>query len=48
LNVRIGKRIELHVASTPTEADLAQAAKIAESFLSNGVIEDVVNIHVED
>jgi len=47
-NVRIGKRIELHVDTTPTAADLEQAAQIAESFLSNGVIEDVVNIHVED
>ena len=46
-NVRIGKRIELHVDSEPTQKDLDQAAKIAESFLSNGVIEDVVNIHVE-
>jgi phosphoribosylformylglycinamidine synthase PurS subunit len=46
-NVRIGKRIELHVTGEVTEADLAEAAKIGESFLSNGVIEDVVNIHVE-
>ena len=48
VNVRIGKRIELHLDHTPTDADLADAAKIAESFLSNGVIEDVVNIHVEN
>jgi phosphoribosylformylglycinamidine synthase len=46
-NVRIGKRIELHVSGEVTEADLAQAKLVAESFLSNGVIEDVVNIHVE-
>lgn len=46
-NVRIGKRIELHTETEPTQADLDAAAKIAESFLSNGVIEDVVNIHVE-
>ena len=47
-NVRIGKRIELHFDSEPTQADLDSAAKIAEHFLSNGVIEDVVNIHVEN
>ena len=46
-NVRIGKRIELHVSGEVTEADLAQAKLVAESFLSNGVIEDVINIHVE-
>jgi phosphoribosylformylglycinamidine synthase len=47
-NVRIGKRIEIHLANTPTEEDLQGAAEIASSFLSNGVIEDVVNIHVDD
>jgi len=47
LNVRIGKRIELHVDGEPTQKDLDEAAKIAEHFLSNGVIEDVVKIHVE-
>ena len=46
-NVRIGKRIELHFKDTPTQADLDSAAKIAEDFLSNGVIEDVVKIWVE-
>ena len=45
--VRIGKRIELHYASTPTDEQLEQARKIAESFLSNGVIEDVVSVSVE-
>ena len=47
-NVRIGKRIELHYATTPTEADIAAAKQIAADFLSNGVIEDVVNITVEN
>ena len=47
-NVRIGKRIEIHVAGEVSEADKANAAKIAETFLSNGVIEDVVKITVED
>ena len=47
VNVRIGKRIELHYPNTPTDAQLAEAKKIAESFLSNGVIEDVVAITKE-
>jgi phosphoribosylformylglycinamidine synthase subunit PurS len=45
--VRIGKRIELHYATTPTDAELEEAKKIAESFLSNGVIEDVVEVSIE-
>jgi phosphoribosylformylglycinamidine (FGAM) synthase PurS component len=45
--VRIGKRIELHYPSKPTAAQLAEAQKIAESFLTNGVIEDVVSVTVE-
>ena len=45
--VRIGKRIELHYATTPTDAQLQEAQKIAESFLSNGVIEDVVEVFIE-
>ena len=47
-NVRIGKRIELHYTSTPTEQDLAEAKQIAADFLSNGVIEDVVSVTVEN
>ena len=47
-NVRIGKRIELHYANTPTETDLEAAKQIAADFLSNGVIEDVVNVIVEN
>ena len=47
-NVRIGKRIELHYANTPTEADLEAAKHIAADFLSNGVIEDVINVSVEN
>ena len=39
---------QVHVAGEVTEADKANAAKIAETFLSNGVIEDVVKITVED
>jgi phosphoribosylformylglycinamidine synthase PurS subunit len=46
--VRIGKRIELHFEREITDADVAAAKKIGEEFLSNAVIEDVVNIHVEN
>ena len=47
-NVRTGKRIELHYTSTPTEQDLAEAKQIAADFLSNGVIEDVFSVTVEN
>ena len=46
--VRIGKRIELHFDREITDADIANATKIGEDFLSNAVIEDVVNGHVEN
>lgn len=46
--VRIGKRFELHVDGDVTDAHLNQAKELAESLLSNGVIEDVVSIRVED
>lgn len=46
--VRIGKRFELHVEGPATDAHLAQAKELADSLLSNGVIEDVVDIRVED
>jgi phosphoribosylformylglycinamidine synthase PurS subunit len=46
--VRIGKRIELHFDRPVTDADLANARKIGEDFLSNAVIEDVVNVVVEN
>jgi phosphoribosylformylglycinamidine synthase subunit PurS len=45
--VRIGKRIELHYPTQPTEAQLEEAKKLGESFLSNGVIEDVVSVTIE-
>jgi hypothetical protein len=38
----------LHYENTPTEADLQAAKQIAADFLSNGVIEDVVNVSVEN
>ena len=46
--VRIGKRIELHFDREITDKDLAEAREIGESFLSNGVIEDVVKISSEN
>lgn len=46
-DVRIGKRFELHVDGEVTEAHLSQAKTIADELLSNGVIEDVVDIRVE-
>ena len=46
-NVRIGKRIELHFDREVTSEDMANAEKLASSFLSNDVIEDVVAITKE-
>ena len=46
--VRIGKRIELHFDRPVTDADLAEAKKIGENFLSNAVIEDVVSVTVQN
>jgi phosphoribosylformylglycinamidine synthase len=46
--VRIGKRIELHFDRPVTEADIDEARKIGENFLSNTVIEDVVAVTVEN
>ena len=48
VNVRIGKRIELHFDRPITQADLDNAKSVAASFLSNDVIEDVVAITKED
>jgi len=46
--VRIGKRFELHIEGEATEAHLANARKIADDLLSNGVIEDVLDVRAED
>ena len=46
--VRIGKRFELHIEGEATEAHLANARKMADNLLSNGVIEDVLDVRVED
>lgn len=48
VDVRIGKRFELVVDGEVTDAVMARASAIAEDLLSNGVIEDVVDIRVED
>lgn len=44
--VRIGKRFELTVEGEVTDVVLAEAQKLAEEFLSNQVIEDVVAVKV--
>ena len=46
--VRIGKRFELHVDGPASDDHLTHARDLAQSLLSNGVIEDVVDIRVED
>ena len=48
VDVRIGKRFELSINGTVTEDNLSVARSIADDLLSNGVIEDVVSIRVED
>ena len=45
-SVRIGKRFEVTVEGEVTDAVLAEAQKLAEEFLSNQVIEDVVAVKV--
>ncbi|GAA2077090.1 MULTISPECIES: phosphoribosylformylglycinamidine synthase subunit PurS [Microbacterium] len=45
-SVRIGKRFELTVDGPVDDATLAAAREIADSILSNSVIEDVVGIEV--
>ena len=45
---RIGKRIELHYNNQPTEKDLEKAKELAKDFLSNSVIEDVVDVYIEE
>ena len=45
-DVRIGKRFELHVDGEVDAALLARAQQLAADILSNGVIEDVISVHV--
>jgi phosphoribosylformylglycinamidine synthase PurS subunit len=46
--VRIGKRFELTVDGEVTDAVLEEAQRLAEDFLSNSVIEDVVAVKVSE
>ena len=46
-DVRIGKRFEISVDGDVTDKDLETAKEVADSLLSNGVIEDVVSIRVD-
>jgi phosphoribosylformylglycinamidine synthase len=45
-DVRAGKRFELTTDATVTDELIATVREIAEDVLSNGVIEDVVAVHV--
>ncbi|WP_210479915.1 phosphoribosylformylglycinamidine synthase subunit PurS [Naasia sp. SYSU D00948] len=47
-SVRIGKRFELTVDGPVDDTVLADVRDIAQTLLSNGVIEDVVAIRTED
>jgi len=44
--VRLGKRFEITVAVHIDDAVLAEIQELADTVLSNSVIEDVVGIHV--
>lgn len=45
-SVRLGKRFELTVDGIVDDAVLAEVRELADTVLSNSVIEDVVGIHV--
>ena len=45
-DVRLGKRFELHVDGEVDSAMLATIEQLAADMLSNGVIEDVISVHV--
>ncbi len=45
-DVRIGKRFELHVDGEVDAALMATVEQLAADMLSNGVIEDVISVHV--
>jgi phosphoribosylformylglycinamidine synthase len=47
-DVRVGKRFELTTEADVDDALLASVRQIAADVLSNGVIEDVVGVHVVD
>jgi phosphoribosylformylglycinamidine synthase subunit PurS len=43
--VRVGKRFELTVDGPADDAVLAEVQELAETILSNSVIEDVISVH---
>ena len=45
-DVRVGKRFEITIDGPADAATLAAVAELADTVLSNSVIEDVVGIHV--
>lgn len=45
-DVRIGKRFELHVDGEIDADLLASVEQLAADMLSNGVIEDVISVHI--
>ena len=45
-DVRVGKRFEITVEGHVTDAVLVEVQKLADTVLSNSVIEDVIGIHV--
>ena len=47
-DVRLGKRFELHVEGEVDAVLLATVNQLAADMLSNGVIEDVISVHVND
>ena len=48
VDVRIGKRFELHVTGEVDDAMLGTARQLATDLLRNGVIEDIGSVHVAD
>ncbi|MBG6214408.1 MAG: phosphoribosylformylglycinamidine synthase subunit PurS [Cryobacterium sp.] len=48
LGVRVGKRFEISIEGDADAATLAAVRELADTVLSNSVIEDVVGIHVQD
>ena len=46
--VRVGKRFEIAIDGEADAATLAAVRELADTVLSNSVIEDVVGIHVQD
>ena len=46
--VRVGKRFEISIDGEADAATLAAVRELADTVLSNSVIEDVVGIHVQN